>query len=444
MNIALVNQPLGHILLPNPDRPLRSSSIGLWHYHVATRWEETDQVVVYGRSPKETRAADERHRGVRFQGIPVGFDTRCQKAGARLRAIRVRLGCEEDPRRPYFLSRLFYPSYILRVALDLRRSGCQVAHVANFSQFASILRLLVPRAKIFLHMHCEWLTHLDPALLDHHLRCCDRISACSRYLVEGMQRRFPQHAARCYSLPNGVDTDLFRPGEPPDPAKPEVLFVSRISPEKGVHVLVEAFARVLREVPGARLTLVGSQVPAPREFIVGVDPDPLVRSLERFYQDGPDGYLAYLRELSAPFAGRVTFLPRLPQSELLPIYRRAAVFVFPSVCQEAFGMPPAEAMACGVPVVAARSGGVPEVVEDGRTGLLVERGEVAGLARAIVALLRNPSQRQGMGAAGRARVLERFTWRQVARELRQRAVEAVAEMSAVWGKPVSGPPGGRS
>jgi glycosyltransferase involved in cell wall biosynthesis len=108
--------------------------------------------------------------------------------------------------------------------------------------------------------------------------------------------------------------------------------------------------------------------------------------------------------------GKVTFVNRVDHSELAEWYRRADIFVFPSLWQEPFGMPPTEAMAAGLPVVATRSGALPEIVVDGETGLLVERGDVDGLAQALLELLRNPAKRSRMGAAGRSRVLEHFNW----------------------------------
>ncbi|MBE0599273.1 MAG: glycosyltransferase family 4 protein [Desulfuromonadales bacterium] len=421
MRLALLNQPLGHILLPRDGKPLRSSSIGLWHYHLAVRLAAEDQVTVYARSPAEDRVQIETHRGADFVGVPVAGDERRQKFTARLRRVAGRAGLASDPCRPFYLSRAYYAGYLLRAAWDLRQRRAEVVHLANFPQFAPLVRAIYPQAKIVLHMHCEWLTHLDRDRLQRSLAACDAISACSRYLVEGIQRRFPQFAGRCYDLPNGVDLELFRPASAPVPmGGREILFISRISPEKGLHVLLDAFPRILQAVPTARLLLVGSQVPAPREFIVGVDPDPLVRDLGRFY-GGAHSYLHQLQQqLPAACADRVTFLPRLPQAELLPLYRRAALFVFPSVCQEAFGMPPAEAMACGVPVVATRSGGLPEVVEDGRTGLLVPRGDPAALAAAVIALLSDEPRRQAMGEAGRRRVEALFSWDRVAQLLRQR------------------------
>lgn len=422
MKIAFVNQPLGHLLLPSGGRPLSGGSVGLWHYHVATRCAAGARPLVYSRGTNARKLTEETHRGVVFKGVPVDFDRRRLQWAERVRPYLHLAGVGRDPCRPYYLSPLYYGGYLLRAALDMRREEPDAIHIANFPQFAPILRAFCPRAKIVLHMHCEWLTQLDAGVLGRHLEACDAVGACSHYVIDAIRRRFPSHASRCHALPNGVDLDLFTPPSTREEGEgPEITFISRISPEKGVHVLVEAFGRVLDEFPSARLTLVGSLEPAPCEFTVSVESDPLVRNLARFYRDGSDGYRRYLEQILPPDKGRrMRIVGRLPQEELLPLYRRTSVFAFPSVFQEAFGMPAAEAMACGLPVVATRSGGLPEVVEDGVTGLLVEREDPRGVAEAILALLRNPAVARSMGEAGRRRVERLFSWDRVANLLLKR------------------------
>ena len=121
----------------------------------------------------------------------------------------------------------------------------------------------------------------------------------------------------------------------------------------------------------------------------------------------------------------------MPNSEICAHYARAGIFVFPSLWHEPFGIPVIEAMAAGLPVVATRAGALPEVVVDGETGILVERGDSAGLADAIGTLLADPQLRQRMGAAGRRRVQQLFTWdRSVARLERLYGMVPQGEASA--------------
>ncbi|MFL5401588.1 MAG: glycosyltransferase family 4 protein, partial [Gemmatimonadales bacterium] len=127
-------------------------------------------------------------------------------------------------------------------------------------------------------------------------------------------------------------------------------------------------------------------------------------------------------------AGDVTFLGWVPNAELPRYYRAAAVSVIPSL-EEGFGIPAAEAMGCEVPVVASDAGGLPEVVEDGVTGLVVPRGDASALANAIGSLLANPQLRRQMGQAGRARALRLFDWDRSAEQFEELYGEVAARMT---------------
>lgn len=166
------------------------------------------------------------------------------------------------------------------------------------------------------------------------------------------------------------------PSEQGRAREPLVLFVGRSFVPKGGPELLEAFARVRRAHPGARLALVSSSAPA-------------------------------------TLPGGATFHGLLDKEGLARLYASASVFALPTR-REAFGLSFLEAMAFGVPVVGSRLEAIPEIVADGETGLLVPPGDPAALAAALSALLSDPARARRMGAAGRARVAERFSWRRAA------------------------------
>lgn len=181
----------------------------------------------------------------------------------------------------------------------------------------------------------------------------------------------------------GVDTARFTPGPPPSTRPPTLLYVGRIdrsSAWKGVDVLV----RSLAEVPGARLRLVGGG-------------------------DAVADQLALAASLG--LADRVTASGELTGPDLVRAVREAAVLVLPSVTEaESFGMVLVEAMACGTPVVGSRVGGIPYVVEDGRTGLLVPPGDPGALADACRRLLEDGVLADRLGEAGLRTARERYAW----------------------------------
>ncbi len=180
-------------------------------------------------------------------------------------------------------------------------------------------------------------------------------------------------------------------------------------------MLLEAFQRVVRDYPDVELEIVGPKAAPLLEFIYKLSDDPKVSGLASFCHGD---YLARLKgQLPAELMKRISFSGEIPHSMLAQRYAVADVYVQPSLT-EAFGMPVAEAMAAGVPVVATRVGGIPEMIEDGKTGLLVEADDAQGLAEGIRRLLADEDLRESMGKSAKARATELFSWDRVASDLR--------------------------
>ena len=196
---------------------------------------------------------------------------------------------------------------------------------------------------------------------------------------------------------NGTDLVRFSPVEhrngPPDPRfGAHMVFACRqLFPRKGIRFLIEAAAQLKPRFPDLKLVVAGD----------GFERPDLVR-----------------QAAALGIADDVTFLGWVPNIELPPYYRAAAVSVIPSL-EEGFGIPAAEAMGCETAVVASDAGGLPEVVENGVTGLVVPRGDSSALAGAIGALLADPERRRRMGQAGRERALRLFDWDRTAAQFEQ-------------------------
>jgi glycosyltransferase involved in cell wall biosynthesis len=282
----------------------------------------------------------------------------------------------------------------------------------NYSQFAPVIRQANPAAKICLHMECEWLTQLDRRVIEERLAAIDVVIGCSEYITGTIADRYPRFAHRCVTVPNAAtlvaeyDRALTEPGH--------VLFVGRVSPEKGVHVLVEAFHKVLQQVPTATLHVAGGIGSAPYEYLVGLSDDPRVADLARFYKapaaPGKDPYGEWLMRAAGEELGkRIVFEGRVDHSAVQTYYKRAAVLVNPSL-SEAFGMSLVEAMMYRVPVVASRVGGMTNIVNHGETGFLVDADDADALASGICQVLADRRRADDMGDAGRARALEKYSW----------------------------------
>jgi starch synthase len=233
------------------------------------------------------------------------------------------------------------------------------------------------------------------------IEAADAVIAVSGAMREDILGCYPAlDPEKVHVVHNGIDTDLYRPDHGTDAldrigldrSRPYVLFVGRITRQKGVPHLL----RAVRDIdPAAQVVLCAGAPDTPE-----IDQE----------------FRELFGELSRVRDG-VFWIPRmLPRPEVIQLLTHAALFVCPSV-YEPLGIVNLEAMACGTPVVASAVGGIPEVVDDGRTGLLVPAGDgfEAGLARAMDSVLGDPEAARRMGEAGRERAVGEFGWDAVAR-----------------------------
>jgi len=409
MKIAFVNQP-GACVVP----PVQDGSIEIWTYEVARRLARSCDITFYARRGHLQKKA-ERYEGVQYRRVSVALDH-------RLDGILKRLSGLSNVKRPRFASSWYYLGYALQVAHDLRRQQCDIVHLQNYAQFAPVIRAFNPKIKIVLHMSCEWLTQLDRETIERRLSKADLVIGCSEYITEKIRRRFPQFAARSQTVYNGVDVDHFvsksdRSTTKQSSAK-RLLFVGRVSPEKGLHVLLDAFQKVVERYPRTRLEIVGPKRQLHLEDLIALSDDDKVSDLSSFYDGSSRGsYFSHLQKrLSPDLTSHVTFTGPVPYAHVINHYREADILINPSL-SEAFGRSLIEAMACQMPVVATRVGGMVEIVEDAKTGLLVNPGDATALAEAIIDLLSDENLRKSMAKAGRQRVLELFSWDQIVENL---------------------------
>ncbi len=410
MKLCFVNQPWT-IAAP----PMGSDSTGIWSYQIGNRLARRCQVIYYGcvfdRNSWKNSQSSENPSQIQYKAISPKID----KLLKIPKKIVTKLSFKS--KLPYFGSSWFNFGYGWQIAMDCARENYDIIHIHNFSQFVPIIRDRND-AKIVLHLHCEWVNRLERDAIATRLSNADLVISCSDYVTNKIRTRFPEYASICETVNNGVDADYFVPGDrdytQQDKAAPQILFVGRISPEKGIHDLIDAFIKISEKYPHAELTIAGPDIVVSREFLFDLQHEPEVQALEPFYSIN---YLEYIKsKIPAHLVQQVIFTGSLPQPQLLPYYQKADVVINPSL-SEAFGMSLIEAMATQTPVVATKIGGMPEIVNDGVTGRIVEPGNPQALADATVEIISNPQKALAMGKAGRTKVLQRYCWSKIAESL---------------------------
>jgi glycosyltransferase involved in cell wall biosynthesis len=241
-------------------------------------------------------------------------------------------------------------------------------------------RLGVP---LVLTVHLAQMSPLNLALENLGLTCADSVIVNSHGVAEEIAAR-GLALSRPVIIPNGVDLARFRP-PPGPPAGRMILFVGRLVPQKGVDVLLRAFAVVLHRCPGLRLVIAGD-------------------GYQRLYLE------RLTRHLGLP--PHVEYIGWQEGPALARLYQAAELVVIPSM-YEPFGLVALEAMACGRPTAASRIGGLAEIIEDGSTGYLVAPGDYLSLAQRMAQLLLDPARAAAMGQAARRKALE-YGWEHIA------------------------------
>ena len=212
-----------------------------------------------------------------------------------------------------------------------------------------------------------------PALFRRVMQRSAAVTTVSAFLAGGATAMEPGLAAAIEPMP--VNIDLFSPAG--GRAQSQFLFVGRLNTQKGIRVLLDAMASTRADTT---LDVVG---------------------------EGPDEPALRAHASALGLAARVRWHGALPQHMLVPLYRSATALVVPSE-GEGLGLVAVEAQLCETPVIAFRSGGLTDVIEDGITGILVAAGDSAALATAMDDATTNPVRTAALGKAGRAAALARF------------------------------------
>ncbi|SNX74578.1 glycosyltransferase involved in cell wall bisynthesis [Cereibacter ovatus] len=332
------------------------------------------------RGPAERAAADTTFYVLRAALNPVRLARALAFALRSPRRALDALNLAWRTRRPGVKGTLWQMFYLLEAAVlahHLQQQG--VSHLHNhFGDSSGSVAML---AGALAGLPFSMTLHGPAIFFEPRLWRLDEKIARARFTVcisrfcrsQAMIFADPRHWPKLKIVHCGIDPARY--GRTADrPAGKEIVFVGRLAAVKGVPVLLDAFAEVLKTHPDARLTLVG---------------------------DGPER--AAIEARAEALGGAVTFTGYLSQDEVAGVLARADLFALPSFAE---GVPVVlmEAMASRLPVVATRIAGIPELVAEGDSGCLVPPGDAPALARALERLLQDPDLRRRMGDAGRAKV----------------------------------------
>lgn len=312
--------------------------------------------------------------------------------------------------------------YYSRVRSLLSAIGPDVTHHHSRPAGLWLCAGVSPRSVISLHsMDYGWgfgYRGWDRPLFMRGLQAAARVLCVSDFIRRHTIERYPSIASKAVTVYNGVDGEMFvaatkgatkvapfRDSEvfagTEVPAfrdgAPVVLYVGRVEERKGVHILLDAFERVISaRVPTARLKIVGPS---------------------SYWKRGDNGYYDTLSKRCAANPRIELHGPTYDDRELSEIYRSATVAVVPSTFPEALGLTSLEAQASGVPVIVSDAGGLPETVSPGRSGLVFANHNVEQLGELVVDVLANAERRQSMATAAREWAMRTFSWDVIAARL---------------------------
>lgn len=270
-----------------------------------------------------------------------------------------------------------------------------------------------PGQNIVLHMHNDHLSmRLFRPFYRKALAKADRVICVSDYIRRQAVAHFPEYADRFVVVFNATDPDVFTPyGDKAlrqldgivsiEPDKRYLLYVGRLTPVKGVHVLVEAFQEIHRQMPDTRLIITGSS------FFGGA---------------AKTAYESSLVKLAEPVSDAIVFTGYLPHEKLKYLYSAVDLIVLPSVWQDPCPLVVLEAMASGTCLVSSAVGGIPEVVEDQVNGVLVLANSPFDLAQAVCKVLADLDGKRRIEIAAREKIISGYAWSRL-----------VAELNAVFG-----------
>ncbi len=364
--------------------------------------------------------------GVDYAAIDDTLDNRLYDPAWRV-AGRVRGHPQVDWQRPNF-----HHHYANAAADRLAAAGCDLVFVLEYPQWLPLLRQKLPRARLAYWGESGISVHAHGDDFARYTAVADGAIGCSRYVQTAIEERSPTLAGRVRVVHNGFDPERFAGVADGDVSR-KITFVGRVTPDKGIHTLVDAFRMLAVDRPDLELVVAGPVWVSDPATLVGVAigheqeiealarpnlpslPARIERKLRR-RPSGPSPYRVELERRAGPTLDRVRFTGAIVGDDLPKELAGSLAFVQPSLVEEGFPLTSLEAMACGLPLITTDRGGTREMVEEGGNGHVVPSGDPEAMAAALRPLVDDPSLQQRMSA----RALElapRYTWAACAQDM---------------------------
>ena len=448
MRVAIINHPDAH-----HSEETRTEGTN-WSHQIALRLSGQAEVTVFERAQRRSRRSHGMVEGVNYHYIHAGFN----KAWNSL-SNSVSLSS-----RQFSDTNGYHLPWLMRLARTLRKGRFDIVHLQDYSNAVATLRSLLPKIKIILHLRDASFNNAQHAVMTKRMMKCNLVVGSTRHIRDGLRKQFPQAASRVTYIPSGVDVKLFHPDPNYQPAtrvghdsadyrvidtavrgmlstvlgekfesgaidttisativptpdkrrarlEQRILYVGDISPEQGVHDLIDAFSQIAPHFPQATLELVGrvcnDSQPRP-----DLPEDHPAQELQKFYYGD---YMEHLRKrIPEKLWRRIKFTSPMMEDGLVRRYRQSAMVVNAAYFDGSL-MSLIEAGSCGKPTIATRTGSTSEVVLDGDTGFLITPGDIHMMAQSMGVLLMDLQEQARMGRNARVRVKHLYRWNPVAR-----------------------------
>lgn len=299
--------------------------------------------------------------------------------------------------------------------IDHLKDEYDLIHVFNRPQWVNMIAEKLPHAEISLSLHNEM---FQPSKIskEEGEKCIRRvkfITTVSRFVETGVKKLYPEAAGKIHTVYSGVDVDRYQPVWSEEATKTRdqlkarygltgknvILFIGRLSPKKGAHILIKAVNQILPSHPDTAIVIVGSKW---------------------YGENQEDSYVRQIRQMADALDADVIMTGFLPPSEVISHYYLGDVFICASQWREPLARVHYEAMAAGLPIITTDRGGNAEVVKGKGNGIVIsEYNHPQAFADAMTYLLEQPDIALEMGKSGRRLAEVKYSWKRVAMELNE-------------------------